>query len=61
MDLEIEGRPAGRLTFNLRPDLCPKTVCNFLALCTGVNAGVDPKLTYAGCTFEPYSGKYTYV
>ena len=34
---------------------------NFLALCTGVNAGVDPKLTYAGCTFEPYSGKYTYV
>jgi len=61
MDLEIEGQPAGRLTFNLRPDLCPKTVANFLALCTGVNAGVDPKLTYAGCTFEPYSGKYTYV
>ena len=55
------GQPAGRLTFNLRPDLCPKTVANFLALCTGVNAGVDPKLTYAGCTFEPYSGKYTYV
>jgi len=61
MDLEIEGQPAGRLTFNLRPDLCPKTVANFLALCTGANAGVDPKLTYKGCSFEPYSGKYTYT
>ena len=61
MDVEIEGTPAGRLTFDLRPDLCPKTVDNFVALCAGTNVGIDPKLTYRGCTFEAYSGKYTYT
>ena len=31
------------------------------ALCAGTNVGIDPKLTYKGCTFEAYSGKYTYT
>lgn len=61
MDVEIEGTPAGRLTFDLRPDLCPKTVDNFVSLCAGTNVGIDPKLTYKGCTFEAYNGKYTYT
>jgi len=61
MDIEINGDPAGRLTFTMRPDLCPRTVENFVRLCKGSDVGVDPKLTYAGCAFEPYSGKYTYT
>jgi cyclophilin family peptidyl-prolyl cis-trans isomerase len=61
MDIEIQGEPAGRLTFLMRPDLCPKTVENFVRLCKGSDVGVDPKLTYQGCAFEPYSGKYTYT
>ena len=61
MGIEIQGEPAGRLTFLMRPDLCPKTVENFVRLCKGSDVGVDPKLTYQGCAFEPYSGKYTYT
>jgi hypothetical protein len=61
MDIEINGDPAGRLTFTMRPDLCPRTVENFVRLCKGSDVGIDPKLTYAGCAFEPYSGKYTYT
>ena len=61
MDIEIGGEAAGRLTFLMSPDLCPRTVDNFVRLCKGSDAGVDPKLTYAGCRFEAYSGKYTYT
>ena len=61
MDIEIDGDPAGRLTFVMADDLCPRTVDNFVRLCKGSDAGVDPKLTYAGCRFEAYSGKYTYT
>ena len=55
------ARSAGRLRFSLRPDLAPRTCANFLALVAGTNAGVDPALTYAGCAFEPFSGKYAHV
>jgi hypothetical protein len=34
-DIEIGGRPAGRIQFVLRPDIVPKTADNFLKLCTG--------------------------
>ncbi len=34
-DIEIGGRPAGRIQFVLRPDIVPNTAANFLALCTG--------------------------
>ena len=61
VDVSIGGAPAGRLRFALRPDLAPRTCANFLALVAGTNAGVDPALTYAGCAFEPFSGKYAHV
>ena len=41
MDIEINGDPAGRLTFTMRPDLCPRTVENFVRLCKGSDVGID--------------------
>ena len=35
MDLQIGGRRAGRLVFELFADIVPKTVENFRCLCTG--------------------------
>ena len=61
MDIEINGEPAGRLGFALRPDLAPRTVENFKTLAEGSQVGVTPALTYKGCAFEPYSGKYSYT
>lgn len=49
MDLEIDGEPAGRLIFELRPDINPRTAENFRALCTG-----EHDLTYKGCKFHKY-------
>ena len=46
MDIDIEGEPAGRLRFTLRPDLAPKTVENFIKLSDGSAAGINPSLTY---------------
>eukprot|EP00483_Globobulimina_turgida_P013398 UN13422 len=34
-DIEIAGKDSGRITFELRPDVVPKTAENFRALCTG--------------------------
>ena len=34
-DMEIGGEDAGRITFELRADVAPKTAENFRALCTG--------------------------
>ncbi|XP_075255118.1 peptidyl-prolyl cis-trans isomerase-like [Convolutriloba macropyga] len=34
-DITIGGSNAGRVTMELRDDVCPKTVENFRALCTG--------------------------
>jgi len=36
-DMEIGGKEAGRITFELRADAVPKTAENFRALCTGEN------------------------
>merc|ERR1719382_64477 len=36
-DMEIGGKDAGRITFELRADAVPKTAENFRALCTGEN------------------------
>jgi cyclophilin family peptidyl-prolyl cis-trans isomerase len=36
-DIAIGGQPAGRLVFELRPDVVPETAENFRALCTGEN------------------------
>jgi len=34
LEIEIGGRPAGKMVFQLRPDIVPKTAKNFLGLCT---------------------------
>merc|ERR1740120_693145 len=36
-DMEVGGKDAGRITFELRADAVPKTAENFRALCTGEN------------------------
>ena len=46
-DITIDGKPAGRITFELFADVVPKTAENFRALCVGHEAG-----TYAGSPFH---------
>ncbi len=46
-DITIGGAPAGRITFELFADVVPKTVANFLALCTGSEG-----FGYAGSGFH---------
>ena len=35
LDIAVEGQPLGRLIFELRFDVAPRTCENFRALCTG--------------------------
>jgi len=48
-DVSIGGQSAGKITFELRPDVVPKTAENFRALCTG-EKGAD--FSYKGCVFH---------
>jgi len=48
-DLEIGGKPAGRVTFALYSDTVPKTAENFRALCTGEKG---EGLHFKGCAFH---------
>lgn len=49
-DIEIGGQSVGRISFELRKDVCPRTVENFLLLCTGDTIDkLNPKgLCFAG-------------
>merc|ERR1719411_1585460 len=46
-DMEIGGKPAGRIEMTLRKDIVPKTAENFRALCTK-----EKGFGYKGCTFH---------
>ncbi|TDH72179.1 hypothetical protein CCR75_006111 [Bremia lactucae] len=53
-DVSIDGKPSGRLVFELRADIVPKTAENFRQLCTG-EAGVGQSgkaLHYKGSSFH---------
>jgi len=47
MDISIDGQAAGRIIFELRPDVNPRTCENFRALCTG-----EQDMSYKGCKFH---------
>lgn len=53
-DMQIGGKPAGRITFKLYDDITPKTAENFRALCTGEKGkGKSGKpLHYKGSVFH---------
>lgn len=46
-DINIDGKPAGRIVFNLFDEVVPKTAQNFRELCTGQNG-----FGYAGSGFH---------
>lgn len=52
-DIAIDGRPSGRLVFELFEEQAPKTVANFKALCTGEKGSTKTGkyLHYKGCKF----------
>eukprot|EP00658_Telonema_sp_P-2_P005542 TRINITY_DN12075_c0_g1_i2.p1 TRINITY_DN12075_c0_g1~~TRINITY_DN12075_c0_g1_i2.p1 ORF type:complete len:219 (+),score=62.12 TRINITY_DN12075_c0_g1_i2:136-792(+) len=54
MDIQIDGKSAGRLEFEVYADAVPKTAQNFVGLCTGEKGmGRCGKLLfYKGCSFH---------
>ncbi|XP_037026379.1 peptidyl-prolyl cis-trans isomerase G [Bradysia coprophila] len=54
-DINLGGLPAGRVVFELYPDITPKTVENFRALCTGemgIGKITEKPLHYKGVVFH---------
>eukprot|EP01040_Poterioochromonas_malhamensis_P011092 gene11088-12088_t len=51
-DVAIGGRPAGRIEFTLRADVCPRTAENFRALCTGEKCTAAKQLWFKNSVFH---------
>ncbi|KAJ6633469.1 41 kDa peptidyl-prolyl cis-trans isomerase, partial [Pseudolycoriella hygida] len=54
-DINLGGLPAGRVVFELYPDITPKTAENFRALCTGemgIGKTTEKPLHYKGVVFH---------
>ncbi|XP_014219203.1 peptidyl-prolyl cis-trans isomerase G [Copidosoma floridanum] len=54
-DVEVGGLPIGRIVFELYSDVCPRTVENFRALCTGemgLGLTTNKPLFYKGIVFH---------
>eukprot|EP00808_Paulinella_micropora_P025641 g8197.t1 len=52
-DISIGNKPAGRIEFELRDDVVPKTAKNFRSLCTGdVKGSSGLPMTYKGSKFH---------
>lgn len=51
-DITIGDRPAGRIEFILRADVCPRTAENFRALCTGEKSTTALNLWYSNSIFH---------
>jgi len=55
-DMEIDGKPAGKIVMELFANIVPKTAENFRCLCTGekgmATTAPDKKLHYKGSTFH---------
>lgn len=54
LDVSADDEPLGRITIELRTDVCPKTCENFRCLCTGEKGiGVQGRwLCFKGCKFH---------
>ncbi|HEV3145053.1 MAG TPA: peptidylprolyl isomerase [Gemmataceae bacterium] len=51
-DISIDGKPAGKIVFELFADTVPKTAKNFQELCVGTTNAAGKKLGYKGSSFH---------
>lgn len=51
-DIAIDGVAAGRITFTLANEQCPRTAENFRALCTGEKSTSAKTLSYKNSCFH---------